>query len=161
MTTITINLSVEGMMCQKNCGSTVQSSLLNMDLDPVRSFLRRQLQSIICNDAHQGTAVEVDVSVATSEADFATSFASVVIEWGLVSQQQQSQNNDLLDYNATSSVEESSNTTDETNIDTLQYKLTTIVSTPEVHAQFMKVLSDLAIEEVECVGFDAAWLQSD
>ena len=132
-----------------------------MDLDPVRSFLQRQLQSIICNDAHQGTAVEVDVSVATSEADFATSFASAVIEWGLVSQQQQSQNNDLLDYNATSSVEESSNTTDETNIDTLQYKLTTIVSTPEVHAQFMKVLSDLAIEEVECVGFDAAWLQSD
>ena len=48
---ITINLAVEGMMCQKNCGSTVQASLLNMDLDPFVSFLERQLQEIIMNSS--------------------------------------------------------------------------------------------------------------
>eukprot|EP00984_Skeletonema_dohrnii_P038319 scaffold41426_cov189-Skeletonema_dohrnii-CCMP3373.AAC.1 len=124
------------MMCQKNCGSTVQSSLRNMDLDPVISFLQRQLlQSVLQTGEHDNAtaaaAVVVDVAVVTAEADFATSFASVVIQWGLVSKQQQqcsspSNNNDLLDYtnNDAESVEDT--------INTLQHKLTTnILSTPK------------------------------
>jgi len=153
-------------MCQKNCGSTVQSSLRNMDLDPVISFLQRQLlQSVLQTGEHDNataaTAAVVDVAVVSAKADFATSFASVVIQWGLVSKQQQQQcspsnNNDLLDYNNNDA--ESMEDT----INTLQHKLTTIIlSTPGVHEEFRKVLSNLAIDEVECVGFDAAWLSSD
>jgi len=142
-------------MCQKNCGSTVQSALLNMELDSARSFLQRQLQSIDTDtQQYDGAAIAVDVTVASAQADFATSFATVVIQWGLVSKQ--SEKNDLLDYN-----EAESNQTMEGTIDTLHHKLTTIISTPEVQAQFIKLLSNLAIDEVECVGFDAAWLPSN
>lgn len=146
---ITINLAVEGMMCQKNCGSTVETSLRNMDLDPFISFLERQLQEI--SEQNITAASQVDVKVISSVADFATSFASVVIQWDVVPSQQQ-QGTDLLDDTTTTATDD---------IITIQHKLTTSLSTPEKQTQLMDVLSKLAIEEIECVGFDATWLSSE
>lgn len=149
---ITINLAVEGMMCQKNCGSTVETSLLNMDLDPLISFLERQLQEIIMNsgdEQNSTAALQVDVKVVSSVADFATSFASVVVQWDVIPSQHHQQGTDLLD----------GTTTDD--IITIQHKLTTSLSTPQKQTQLMDILSNLAIEEIECVGFDAQWLSSE
>lgn len=145
-------------MCQKNCGSTVQTSLLNMDLNPFISFLQRQLQSINNNTTTATTTV--DAKVVSAEADFATSFASVVIQWGLVSHEQQSSsNNDLLDDTAAEESSSNNNTMEDSN--TIQQRLTTYLSTPEIQTQLMELLSNLAIDEVECVGFDATWLPSE
>ena len=141
-------------MCQKNCGSTVQASLLNMDLDPFVSFLERQLQEIIMNSSgdeqNSTAAAEVDVKVISSIADFATSFASVVVQWDVIPSQHHQQGTDLLDDTAT---------TDD--IITIQHKLITSLSTPEKQTQLIDLLSNLAIEEIECVGFDATWLSSE
>jgi hypothetical protein len=141
------------MMCQKNCGSTVQTSLLNMDLGPFISFLQRQLQSInnCAYDNNTATA-----KVVSAEADFATSFASVVIQWELlVSSHHQQSNNDLLDDTSTAS-SSYNNTLEVSN--TIQQRLATYLSTPEIQSQLMELLSNLAIDDVECVGFDAVWL---
>jgi len=140
-------------MCQKNCGSTVQTSLLNMDLGPFISFLQRQLQSInnCAYDNNTATA-----KVVSAEADFATSFASVVIQWELlVSSHHQQSNNDLLDDTSTAS-SSYNNTLEVSN--TIQQRLATYLSTPEIQSQLMELLSNLAIDDVECVGFDAVWL---
>ena len=165
----TIALSVEGMMCQKNCGSTVQTALLSMDMNPFISFLQRQLQSIIDNNNNaslnnNSNNTTVDAKVVSAEADFATSFASVVVQWGLVSNNAQ-QSNDLLDDAAAAAAADSHDNNMEEDSNTLQQQhklLTTFLSaTLEVQTQLMELLSNLAIDEVECVGFDAMWLPSD
>ena len=166
MKMITINLSVDGMMCQKNCGSTVRTSLLNMDVGPFKSFLQQQLHTIdkatYYDNSGAAIITTVDAAVIRAEADYATSFASVTIQWELVAQhvQQSTNNNDLMDYKDTISTE-SEKDISEDDVNTIQRKLSSIISEPEMQKELMKLLSDLAVDEVECVGFDASWLQFD
>jgi Cu+-exporting ATPase len=155
---IKINLAVKGMMCQRNCGSTVQRSLLRMDLKPLIIFLEQQLQSTRNSNSSTGYSNNNDVTMVTAnvvsaEADFATSFASVIIQWDATTQKQLNNNTDLLD-GATAAAAAA-----DFNKNIIDDNITIITNCYQ--QKLRELISSLAIDEVECVGFDAEWLPTE
>jgi len=164
--TIKINLKVEGMMCQKNCGSTVQRALSNMDLSDVDTFMNgklRQLRSITSLPNENGARVnnrKVNIRVTKAEADFATSYAAVLVEWRVEEERQQQQQSDddlLLMETTDETLGDVENPKDSQN-DTDIIALEQLQSTKEIRKEIEEMLSELAVDEVECVGFDAEYL---
>eukprot|EP00579_Thalassiosira_antarctica_P015457 CAMPEP_0201944256 /NCGR_PEP_ID=MMETSP0903-20130614/52768_1 /ASSEMBLY_ACC=CAM_ASM_000552 /TAXON_ID=420261 /ORGANISM="Thalassiosira antarctica, Strain CCMP982" /LENGTH=1269 /DNA_ID=CAMNT_0048487199 /DNA_START=135 /DNA_END=3947 /DNA_ORIENTATION=+ len=146
---IKINLKVEGMMCQKNCGSTVQQALLNMDLSEIQQLLDGKLHSLR-QSSHTAAAAaankKICVEVIEAEADFATAFASVVVEWSV------QESDDLIVME---------NSIDDVDLEDPEKNgngILSELSTEEVRGEITEHLAPLAIDEVECVGFDAEWL---
>jgi len=130
-------------MCQKNCGSTVQQALLNMDVSEVERCLDKKLHAL-----QPATNKKVNVKVTEAEADFAASFASVVVEWNV------KESEELI-----SMINEDVDLEDPELNDV--HEIMSELSTEEVRGEIMEKLSELAIDEVECVGFDAEWLATD
>ena len=61
--TITVHLHVAGMMCQRNCASTVNSALLATDLSAITNYLTHDILRPIDNNIQvqtQITNVKVD-----------------------------------------------------------------------------------------------------
>jgi len=160
---ITIHLSIEGMMCQKNCGSTVQTCLLNMDVSDATRYLNDKLHSIISSSQKGGNNLTVEVKVIKATADFSTSYGNVTIEYNV------KQSEDLLstdtNFNRRESMDklmsneetlediETPNTT--TTIEDIMVQLTSLSN---IREELTQKLVDSAIDEVECVGFDATHL---
>ena len=150
---IKVNLKVEGMMCQKNCGSTVQRSLLNMDLSDARQCLDDKLQQLAQSSNPRAAAAvknkEIGIRVIDAEADFATSYAAVTIQWNIkdsddmISMHDDNEDFDLEDPNDGAA------------------ELLSALSTGEMRREITEKLVAAAIDEVECVGFDAEWLATD
>ncbi|KAL7485278.1 hypothetical protein ACHAW6_010883 [Cyclotella cf. meneghiniana] len=63
-----VHLSIRGMMCQKNCGSTAQRALLSLDLSSLQDDL---------NKLHDRA---MKATVCHAEADFASSYGTVRVE---------------------------------------------------------------------------------
>ena len=164
---ITIHLSIEGMMCQKNCGSTVQTCLLNMDISDAMRYLNDRLHSIISSSQKGGNVnnLTVEVKVIKAIADFSTSYGNVTIEYNV------KQSEDLLsmdtNLNRRESMDklmsneetleediESPNITTTPRIDEIIVQL----SSSTIREELTQKLVDSAIDEVECVGFDATHL---
>ena len=165
-----IHLSVEGMMCQKNCGSTVHTALLNMDLDGAKSYLNSILHSANNNDAN---GMEIDIKVIEAKADFATCYASVTVEWNAKQQRQGSQDlllslssDDNTDYVRRESLdklmtnEEATTDLENPNNNETCEIIMMQLTTDKVRKELMKKLAECAVDEVECVGFDAAHLST-
>ncbi|KAL7542743.1 hypothetical protein ACHAXR_012055 [Thalassiosira sp. AJA248-18] len=146
-TQIKVNLKVEGMMCQKNCGSTVKQALLNMDLSEVKQFLDDKLHSSLSNDAAAKNK-HITIQVTEAEADFAASYASVSVEWNV------KESDDLILME---------NSDHDEGIDLEQNPINDVIGDmmSELSGEIMEKLVELATDEVECVGFDVEWLATD
>lgn len=168
-----IHLSVEGMMCQKNCGATVHTCLLNMDLDGVKSYLNDVLHS---STNYNINDMEIDIKVIEAEADFATCYASVTVEWNVKESSSQDlllslSSDDNTDYERRESLDKLVNTEDAT-IDVVEHSTTPnnetnneimmlqLLTSSKVREELLQKLAECAVDEVECVGFDAAHLST-
>ncbi|KAL9185815.1 hypothetical protein ACHAXT_003592 [Thalassiosira profunda] len=138
---IRVHLSVEGMMCQKNCGSTVRQALLNADVTEARQLLHERL-------VHHNSAAnhEVEVRVVEAEADFATSYASMTVEWEITEREDLM----LLEHDSGADLE-----------DPNEEGILNDLSSDEVREELAEKVAEITIDEVECVGFDAAWLETE
>ena len=70
---VVVHLRVIGMMCQRNCGSTVRRALLGVDLS--------DLVGGASVDVGDGAPSPLNARVIDAMADHATSYARVVVEW--------------------------------------------------------------------------------
>lgn len=140
-----VHLRVEGMMCQKNCGSTVRRALADADLSDARAVLDERLRSLPDSEGRR-----VDVRVIAAEADFATSYASVVVDWTVAEEEDLMLKEDAHDDTNDGADPE----------DAINGRLLAGLSTDEVRAAVEDRLAGLAADEVECVGFDADWLRT-
>ena len=131
--TARIDLKVEGMMCQKNCGTTVAGALRGLDLSDLKTFLDQEISSRLASNR------EVKADVVKAESEYASQYAYVLVKWTIATKQ------DLLDDDGNLGSAD-----DET--------LMTDLMSDEVSCRVVNILSELAVEEVECVGFDAAHL---
>ncbi|KAL3773832.1 hypothetical protein ACHAW5_006429 [Stephanodiscus triporus] len=82
-TTTVVHLRVRGMMCQRNCGSTVRRALLDMDVSGICSGL---LAAAAGGGGGGGVSRRAAPShyvarVVDAAADHGTSYANVVVEW--------------------------------------------------------------------------------
>ncbi|KAL7507566.1 hypothetical protein ACHAXN_008635 [Cyclotella atomus] len=68
--TLQIHLAIQGMMCQKNCGSTVQRCLMSMDMSP----LERELNTDMLDSS------PTNVTVKEATADFESSYGTMLVE---------------------------------------------------------------------------------
>jgi len=163
---ITIHLSIEGMMCQKNCGSTVQTCLLNMDISGAMRYLNDRLHSIVSSSQKGGDNLLAEVKVIKATADFSTSYGNVTIEYNV------KQSEDLLSMDTNlnrresmdqlmSNEETSEEDVETPNTVTLKSVIEDIMvqlASNAIREQLTQKLVDSAIDEVECVGFDATHL---
>ena len=171
---ITIHLSIEGMMCQKNCGSTVQTCLLNMDISDAIRYLNDRLHAIISSHHQKGNIdnLTVEVKVIKATADFSTSYGNVTIGYNV------KQSEDLLSMNDTATIAKDLNRRESmdklmSNEETLEEDVETPntvtlknvieeimvqLLSPTIREELTQKLVDSAIDEVECVGFDATHL---
>ena len=133
--TARIDLKVEGMMCQKNCGTTVAGALRGLDLSDLNTFLDQEISSRLASSR------EVKTEVVRAESEYASQYAYVLVKWTIATKL------DLLDEN---NLEVTHSADDET--------LMTDLMSEEVSCRVIDILSELAVEEVECVGFDAVYL---
>ena len=152
-TIMKVHLKVEGMMCQKNCGTTVHGALSNMDLSHVTTYLNGKLQSLEANNNNTNNK-EIVVKVIEAEADFATTYASVLIELEV------KESEDLIlmqDDDDDDDDDDLENPTQDGNENIMAELMTDNV----VRGEVMEKLAELAVDEVECVGFDAERLATD
>jgi len=159
---ITIHLSIEGMMCQKNCGSTVQTCLVNMDISGAMRYLNDRLHSIVSSSQKGGDNLLAEVKVIKATADFSTSYGNVTIEYNV------KQSEDLLSKDTNLNRRESMDklmSNEETLEDIETPNSTTpndimvqLTSSTTIREELTQKLVDSAIDEVECVGFDATHL---
>lgn len=108
--TLQIHLSIVGMMCQKNCGSTVQRCLMSLDVAPLDGELNKDMLD----------SSPTSVAVKEATADFESSYGTVVVELSGCTE------------------------LDKTTRDKL-----------------VGVLTEIVIDEIECIGFDASPLDSE
>jgi hypothetical protein len=81
--TITVHLHVTGMMCQRNCASTVNSALLATDLSAITNYLTHDVLRPIDNN------IQVQTQITNVKVDYETCYASCTIKWNI-------NNNDVL-----------------------------------------------------------------
>lgn len=155
----TIHLAIEGMMCQKNCGATVQRALLGVDLNSVQKHVDDFLAAAEDDNIKGGSgavAAAVNVSVLDATADFASSYGSVTVQYDLVDAAAAHPLSDLLD--ATAMIPQASAAAPTSDKKQLVTSIFEALSTEEMQQQLYKLVSEAAIDEVECVGFDVTSL---
>jgi len=174
---ITIHLSIEGMMCQKNCGSTVQTCLLNMDISDAMRYLNDRLHSIISSSQKGGNVsnnnLTVEVKVIKATADFSTSYGNVTIEYNVkqsedllsmanttaIKDLNRRESMDRLMSNEEEALEEDIESPNSTTLNSvIEDIMVQLTSLSNIREELTQKLVDSAIDEVECVGFDATHL---
>ena len=162
-TIIQVHLKVEGMMCQKNCGTTVKGALTNLDLSDVQKILDAKLHTLQQSSSSSPSSpytVSVSVTKAANnknatikiceaQADFPTSYASISIEYTI------KESDDLIlmeNDNNTHDENENNSTIEEIDL------VLSALSTQEIQEEVTNKLVELAIDEIECVGFDVEHL---
>lgn len=106
--TLQIHLAIQGMMCQKNCGSTVHRALMSIDLSSIHNELNQDMLD-----------TSYDITVSHAEADFESSYGTVAV--ALVGRE----------------------------VD------------PVTREKILNMLTELAVDEIECVGFDVSPISSE
>ena len=152
------------MMCQKNCGSTARQSLLSMDLTNLQNALKRHLEekagqttTTTATTASTQNVWNVTGRVVRAEADFATSFASVAVEWTIINDVRAGgAAEDLLLMMDDDDEEGAAPASSDANSSIL-----TTAMMEEMKEIATELLVELAVEEVECVGFDAEHLPTE
>jgi len=81
--TITVHLHVTGMMCQRNCASTVTSALLRTDLTSITDYLTNDIFGPI------DTNIRCQTQMVNVKVEYETSYASCTMGWSI-------NNNDAL-----------------------------------------------------------------
>jgi hypothetical protein len=71
--TITVHLHVTGMMCQRNCASTVNSALLATDLSAITNYLTHDVLRPI------DTNIQCSTQIVNVKVDYETCYASCTI----------------------------------------------------------------------------------
>ncbi|KAL7546324.1 hypothetical protein ACHAWF_009659 [Thalassiosira exigua] len=145
---VAVHLKVDGMMCQKNCGSTVRAALLNADLSDVRRFLLDAASS-----RAGGREVVVAAAVVDAEADFETSYARATVEWDARVRE------DLISMDSASEGEGEYDGDGEGDEATAGGILK--LDSDDIKKGVAERVAEIAVDEVECVGFDAVWLVTD
>ena len=106
--TLQIHLAIQGMMCQKNCGSTVHRALMSIDLSSIHNELNQDMLD-----------TSYDITVSHAEADFESSYGTVAV--ALVGRE----------------------------VDAV------------TREQILNMLTELTVDEIECVGFDVSPISSE
>jgi len=123
--------------------------------------LRSSSTSLLPNNGAHANKKKVNIRVSKAEADFATSYAAVLVEWNVEEErQQQPDDDDLLLMETTNEntlgndVENPKDSQSKNDIIAVEQ----LLSTEDIRREMEGMLSELAVDEVECVGFDAAYL---
>ncbi len=133
------------MMCQKNCGSTVQRALLQLDLTSVNQYLKEYGSGADKND---DTNYIIYVGVLEAMADYPTSYARLVVQLESGGDENEG---DLI----------SSRVSDFSIDDDDAGMASTKPNNIDIYDTVTKLVADLAISELEDIGFDAQFLETD
>lgn len=162
------------MMCQKNCGSTVQKALLQLDLTSVARYLRDHYRSSNSNtnsnssshSNNNGENTDIVVGVQEAMADYPTSYASLVIQCqeggsDYITDQHDGGDDDdeltptkISDFSIDDDDEEEEVEGGEDNGNPNNHD-------NEIRNTIIKLVADLAISELEDIGFDAQFLSTE
>ena len=141
---VVVHLRVIGMMCQRNCGSTVRRALLGVDLSDLVGASA---------DGGGGAPPPLNARVVDAMADHATSYARVVVEWGAVAAVDNDDDEDDEDIWGGGGGGGPFVIDDDDDDDGGGAPLSS-----EEREKLAEAISTIAIDAVECVGFEAARL---
>jgi len=155
------------MMCQKNCGSTVQKALLQLDLKSVTRYLSDHCDSGNTNSSSNSNEVGENIVVGVQEAmaDYPTSYASLVIQWqvgaGSDDITEQNDGGEGVDLTPTSFSGFSIDDDDDDEAQGGVENANPNNHDNEINNTLIKLVSDLAISELEDIGFDAHFISTE
>ena len=158
------------MMCQKNCGSTVQRALLQLDLSSVIQCLRRDRNDGGDTNTSTSTTIIDDISVREAMADYPTSYASLVVQWQVTGDKQDDiqlheDGGDEENLTATTfshfSIDDDDDEDDDTEVEGGVEYAKPNTHDNEINDTITKLVADLAISELEDIGFDAQFLETE